>query len=465
MSVTYLLIISGFILFTSTVFSGVLWRHNRGNTLYGSMFYYWTLSSFYFLASGIGQKFPIAWRSVITSFFTVFLTPLLIEMLGGLFHKRPSKSAIKLTKLIIIAAFVAAIAAATGGVDIFWVDMASIWPAGLAGLFWSLWFLISKKTWKHSNSLALALAIVIVVQMLHSLDYPFIRTIDWLYPIGFAVYIATSIGLAIFLPSAMLHETHLQQASALEKLVEERTQELVQKQAEVVEATKWGALAVMSSGMAHEINNPLSIIGGSLAMIEGMNVADEKKEAFRKKAIARIQSGIARISNIIKDLSEISGTYTFKGGDTSYLASDAIKATIMLCNTAFEKHNIAMETTLDSDTLITQLPKAELMRALLALLHNAIDAVIANKDADRKIKVQTQFNGPFLEIHTIDSGKGVAPENRSKIFQPFFTTKAVGSGVGLGLTAAQGIIEAAHGSVFLDEAKSETTFVVRIPKS
>jgi signal transduction histidine kinase len=100
---------------------------------------------------------------------------------------------------------------------------------------------------------------------------------------------------------------------------------------------------------------------------------------------------------------------------------------------------------------------------LLNLLNNAHDAV--EKVPDRWIRISAADLGKDVEIRVADSGPGISPGLRERIFQPFFTTKDVGKGTGLGLSVAKGIIESHAGWLGLNPSPEETCFVIQLPKS
>jgi C4-dicarboxylate-specific signal transduction histidine kinase len=104
----------------------------------------------------------------------------------------------------------------------------------------------------------------------------------------------------------------------------------------------------------------------------------------------------------------------------------------------------------------------QLSQVFLNLLNNAFDAIEGAPSP--WIRVELYSEDDFIEVSVTDSGPGVAKEIRSRIMEPFFTTKPLGKGTGLGLSVSAGIMKAHHGSLFLDETSPNTRFVVRMPR-
>lgn len=104
---------------------------------------------------------------------------------------------------------------------------------------------------------------------------------------------------------------------------------------------------------------------------------------------------------------------------------------------------------------------AQIIQALLNLLHNSCDAIEV-LDA-RWIELKVEKNGNYLNVRVIDLGAGISEELERKIMEPFFTTKVVGRGTGLGLSISMGIAEAHSGRLYYDRKYSNTCFVLELP--
>jgi PAS domain S-box-containing protein len=244
------------------------------------------------------------------------------------------------------------------------------------------------------------------------------------------------------------------QLAAEEKLRHQETQ--------LLNAAKLAALGEMAGGMAHEINNPLQVISGNARLLrklatrapldlEGLNEASE--------AIERTVERIARITY---------GLRVFAHGATELpletaRANALIEETLLFCQEKFKTHGVTLEVSpLDREVLIPCRP-GEVEQILLNLLNNAFHAVEGAKE--KWIGVSLAEVGDEVEFAVSDSGPGVPPGIRDKIFQPFFTTKPAGIGTGLGLSISSGLARAHRGELRLEDRGGRTRFTLRLPKS
>lgn len=235
------------------------------------------------------------------------------------------------------------------------------------------------------------------------------------------------------------------------------------QKAKVLASAKMAALGEMSSGIAHEINNPLAIISGKAhriqRMIEKLPNFQESKEV--EKDVQSVQNMVSRIAKIIRGLQ----TFARDGEKESFVETSVrsiLEETLSLCQTRMKDAQVDL--VLPSEiTAAIQCRPTQLSQVFLNLLNNAFDAV---KDCPvKRIQIEIEESSHELVIRINDSGAGIPIEIRDRIFQPFFTTKEVGKGTGLGLSISSGIIRAHGGSLELDSARAETCFVIRLPRS
>jgi len=141
--------------------------------------------------------------------------------------------------------------------------------------------------------------------------------------------------------------------------------------------------------------------------------------------------------------------------------SDIVEETVRFCQQKFELHRVSLKVEVDKD-LCVDCRATEISQVLLNLLNNSYDAV---EDLNEKwVLVQAMRNDGHIEISVTDSGNGIHKEDQEKIFNPFYTTKAIGKGTGLGLSISIGIIKSHHGELHYDELSSKTRFVIRLPE-
>ena len=242
----------------------------------------------------------------------------------------------------------------------------------------------------------------------------------------------------------------------------------LKKQEDVINHTlKMASLGEMAAGIAHEINNPLTVILGyskqilSSIDLEIQTNAETSKfspESFRAK-IEKIYRMSLRVSSIVKNLKKISRDDTFDPFvDTSF--KEIISIALELNQEKMKTHEIFFSLEGDSEVLLNCQP-VSLSQVFLNLINNSIDAI---KDMPKAwIRCIIESNENEVIIKMIDSGNGISDDNKEKIFLPFYTTKDVDHGTGLGLSISKGIIKSHSGSFVLDDQHENTCFVIVLP--
>ena len=241
---------------------------------------------------------------------------------------------------------------------------------------------------------------------------------------------------------------------------EKRLKEELKRQREALFQTeKLGALGSLLAGVAHELNNPLSVVVGRASMLkeraddERTRSAAEKIHGAAKRCARIVKSFLAMARNRPKehvrvDLNEVVASAVELMADT--LRSDDVELIV-------ETAPVLPVTFADPD---------QLTQVLINLMANAHYA-LCGTSGQRKLRITTQYEeaGDQLEVVMEDSGPGIAQEVRDRIFEPFFTTKAVGEGTGLGLSVSRSIVEAHNGRMKVDTgAMGGARFTVCIPR-
>jgi two-component system NtrC family sensor kinase len=216
------------------------------------------------------------------------------------------------------------------------------------------------------------------------------------------------------------------------------------------------ALGQLVSGVAHEVNNPLSgIVGFADLLLENPelpafareNLGIILQEAERTRLIVQNMLRFAREMPPQRELVDV---------------NSVLRQTIKLRSYGASHRNIEIVERLSGSAPIVVADPHQLEQVFLNILNNAFDA-IEQSGRPGRIEVETLSTAEHAEIYFCDNGPGIS--NPEKIFEPFFTTKPVGKGTGLGLSICYGIIQAHDGEVVCrdNESGEGCTFVVRLP--
>lgn len=304
-----------------------------------------------------------------------------------------------------------------------------------------------------------------------------------------------------------IHEAKLQQelekqnllqmmTEALERQISERTEEIktsIQQikvtQAQLIHTEKMASLGELTSGVAHEIQNPLNFINNfseinidildELGNGANLNNGYENTLSTIKKNADKILFHGHRIDNIVKGmLQHASQSMQVKEftninllcEESLKLAYHAFRAKISKTE-ATNKNNITYDYLPDTTVPNTEVIVQEFSRAFLNLCNNAFYACHAKSNSESLenyhgiVKLSTRYTDGLIKILVSDNGTGIPESIQTKIFQPFFTTKPVGEGTGLGLSLAYDIITKGHGgTIEVRSTENEgTEFEISLP--
>ena len=230
-------------------------------------------------------------------------------------------------------------------------------------------------------------------------------------------------------------------------------------QLQMIQSNKMATLGEMASGIAHEINNPLAII--KMTALQMQKIINPENTVL-KSNVARIDSTVDRISKIIQGLR----TFSRDGrNDPFELVSfnQMLEDILSFSNERLKHHSIKFIIDDYNAKLVFEGRAIEISQVLLNLFNNSIDALNSLEMEDKWIKISAKNEGIHLEIKISDSGRGIPRDIQNKIFQPFFTTKEIGQGTGLGLSLSLTIIKNHQGEIFIDEQSPNTCFILRLP--
>ncbi len=274
--------------------------------------------------------------------------------------------------------------------------------------------------------------------------------------------------------------------------LQESNENLKQTQTQLVNAEKMASLGQLTAGIAHEINNPINFITSNIKPLR-RNIGEivEVMQEYRRKAaqIAQleeirkkeeqlgIQDSIDELDDIINSIAEgssrtaeiVRGLRNFSRLDESDLKesdlNEGIRNTITVLGPQYrDRVRIEMD--------LQQIPQVEcypgkVNQVFMNILTNAVQATLAKPDPiERIVSIATRQAGDHVIISIKDNGIGMSEEVKARIYDPFFTTKPVGEGTGLGMAIVYGIIEDHHGSIEIGSTPGiGTEFRIALPIS
>ncbi len=233
-----------------------------------------------------------------------------------------------------------------------------------------------------------------------------------------------------------------------------------QEQLQMIHSARMASIGQMAAGIAHEINNPLSVIKSQFDIIDLLLEQDEIEKSKLQKIRNKVDSTVDRISRIINGLRSFSRD---GGNDDFELVSvnDLIQDTLDFCQSKIENEGIEILYNSPEHNLQIHCRAVQISQVILNLVQNSRDAIVDSESP--WIRIEVGINDKDVEIMVTDSGYGVNDDIRGKIFDPFYTTKSVGDGTGLGLSISHGIMVANSGELLLNEDSRNTQFIARVP--
>ena len=229
---------------------------------------------------------------------------------------------------------------------------------------------------------------------------------------------------------------------------------LMQKQ--MAQADKLASIGELSSGIAHEINNPLGIILGYTQLL----IRSEDPQAARFNDLKTIEKHVKSCKTIVEDL--LNFARTSRSQKKRLNIHPIIEDVIGFVRHHSNLENIQIETFFASSVPAVLMDEKKIKQVLINLLMNAIHAVTPKGI----IRITTGLNENSGRVSVIvsDTGHGIAEENLSRVFDPFFTTKPTGEGTGLGLSVSYGIIKGHGGNITVKSKPDQgATFTISLP--
>jgi two-component system NtrC family sensor kinase len=257
------------------------------------------------------------------------------------------------------------------------------------------------------------------------------------------------------LPSRRLFTAYLRDLTAVRAAEAE-----IERQREVLhESERMAAFGSLLAGVAHELNNPLSIVMGNAMMLG--EEARELAPALLGRT-DRIQAAAERCGRIVRSFLALARRNRSQVKPMAIAA--AVQTALELLAYGLRGSGVAVERDIPDDLPEVPCDHDQFNQVLSNLLVNARQ-VLEARPQPRRVRISAAVEGEFVRVAVADNGPGVPEALRGQIFDPFFTTKPAGIGMGIGLAVSRGIVEVHGGTLTLEEAPGGgACFVIRLPR-
>ncbi|MGZ3691623.1 MAG: ATP-binding protein [Pseudobdellovibrio sp.] len=237
-------------------------------------------------------------------------------------------------------------------------------------------------------------------------------------------------------------------------------EELRESKAQILQQDRLASLGLLASSLAHEIGTPMGIIRSRAELAER-----KSSDSSVKQDMQVVVTQIDRIAKLVNSLLHLA-----RGSKSEHSASvnlnQVISDILNLIEPELKRKNIRLETAV-ADSVNVKSEAGPLGQVILNLLVNAIHAIEEKALVDNaliRIQVEEKTDSVKLVLH--DNGSGISEENLSQIFKPFFTTKEIGKGSGLGLATSYKLVHSWGGSISVQsKSGSGTTFTISLLKA
>jgi signal transduction histidine kinase/CheY-like chemotaxis protein len=226
-------------------------------------------------------------------------------------------------------------------------------------------------------------------------------------------------------------------------------------QQHLIQSEKLSAVGMLVSGVAHELNSPLTSILGYSDLL----YAQSRDDSYRKK-IEKIAGEAQRASKIVQNL--LTFARESKADKRPLNINSLIEKVLELKTYPFRSSKIKVRREIHSDLGEILADSNQIHQVLLNILNNAEHALASNK-GDKTILIRTSEKEGWAKVAISNNGPAIPEENLKKIFLPFFTTKEIGRGTGLGLSICYGIIKEHKGRIAVENSREGVTFTIELP--
>ena len=246
-----------------------------------------------------------------------------------------------------------------------------------------------------------------------------------------------------------------------------RLTELQNAQASLIHTGKLAALGEVSSGLAHELNNPLTIVSGYVQVVRNWMQSEQASIGGLADQVALLEKAdrnLERMAAIIRHIMEFARES--RPIKAPALLADVVEKSFILISEQLRLKNIGVNVDLQAG-LMSEINASQIEQVFINLLSNARDSILERHgESGGRIGVRSRgLSRSEVELEFSDNGVGMDEDTRSRVFQPFFSTKDAGKGMGLGLSISHGIVLQHGGAITcVSEPGQGATFLIRLPR-
>ncbi len=306
-----------------------------------------------------------------------------------------------------------------------------------------LFYLI--KYFKSTSFIKTGFFICSFLTAIHILDYAFAFNKPDLVVPGYLVALVLSTGISCFSFAAFIERA----------IYEVEVKDLLHN------TSRLAAIGGMASEIAHEINNPLSVLALNNIMLRQKIESGTLDNNFLLK---KIDISDRMTERLLKIVSGLKSSYRSAYQDDFKLVrlNDIFEEAKVLCEMKASKLDIDLMISRVHEDIKIECRSVQIVQIIQNIVYNAFDALEGSSKKWVMISYE-QKNADYIHIIIKDSGPGISQQHREKIFASFYTTKPNGKGTGLGLSISKRFSEEHHGSLSLDALSPETTFILELP--
>jgi len=242
------------------------------------------------------------------------------------------------------------------------------------------------------------------------------------------------------------------------KELNEARKKIKEQQAIMIEQQKLASMGEMIGNIAHQWRQPLNALGLVLQNMKKAYERDRLDDAYLEKSVNKGKMLINRMSTTIDDFRNLIKSKKLK---ENFYIKDIVRDVLEMVEASLKNHNIEMEVNCNENLKIYSYPN-ELFQVLVNLVNNSKDAFIGNEKSGKIIiNCYEEDNNIFIDV--IDEAGGIPFENPNKVFEPYFTTKDTGTGIGLYMSKMI-IDQDMNGLLSVENIENGVKFKIKLPK-